>query len=171
LRDGIEVETMGYYQGDFYSGARGDPGFFGVIGSLAKSALGFMPGGAMAQKVLTAGSVLSKTRVGALASRGLGAMAKHPVLSAAGAAGAMGMGAAGVHMMRRGKVTAMPGAFGRRHRRMNVCNSRALRRAIRRTHGFAKLAKKVLRFTEAHPRHGRMTFKPVKRVSRKRRAA
>ena len=33
---------------------------------------------------------------------------------------------------------------GRGYRRMNVCNPKALRRAIRRTHGFAKLAMKTI---------------------------
>jgi hypothetical protein len=40
-------------------------------------------------------------------------------------------------------------AYGRR-RRMNVCNPRALRRAIRRTHGFAKLAMRIIHIV--HPR-------------------
>jgi hypothetical protein len=33
---------------------------------------------------------------------------------------------------------------------MNVCNARALRRAIRRTHGFAKLAMKTIHLV--HPK-------------------
>jgi hypothetical protein len=37
-----------------------------------------------------------------------------------------------------------------RHKRMNVCNPRALRRAIRRTHGFAKLAMRTIHLV--HPK-------------------
>jgi hypothetical protein len=161
---------MGYYQGDYYAGARGDPGFFGFLGGLAKTAVGFIPGvGPVASKALAMlpSGGLAKTGIGMLAKRGLAGMVKHPVLSAAGAAGAIGMGAAGVRAL-KGRHPAMVG--GRRHRRMNVCNHRALRRAIRRTHGFAKMAKKVLRFTEAHPKRGRMTFKPVRHAPKRKRA-
>jgi hypothetical protein len=38
----------------------------------------------------------------------------------------------------------------RHHKRMNVCNPRALRRAIRRTHGFAKLAMRTIHLV--HPK-------------------
>jgi len=40
-----------------------------------------------------------------------------------------------------------------RNRRMNVGNARALKKALRRAHGFAKLAKRVMSFT--HPRAGK----------------
>jgi hypothetical protein len=53
-----------------------------------------------------------------------------------------------------GRLTAPqrgPAAFGtdpvRRRRRMNVANPKALRRAIRRTDGFVKLAKRTLKGT------------------------
>lgn len=46
-----------------------------------------------------------------------------------------------------------------KNRRMNVTNSRALRRAIRRARGFAKLAKKVLTFVAAKAPAGRPKFK------------
>jgi hypothetical protein len=42
---------------------------------------------------------------------------------------------------------------------MNVTNPRALRRAIRRAHGFEKLAMKVLGFTRPHKPKGKPYFK------------
>jgi len=44
-----------------------------------------------------------------------------------------------------------------RNRRMNVGNARALKRALRRAGGFARLARRVMSFT--HPRAGRGHFK------------
>ena len=38
----------------------------------------------------------------------------------------------------------------RKHHRMNALNPRALRRAIRRTHSFAKFARKVMTFQAHH---------------------
>jgi hypothetical protein len=38
----------------------------------------------------------------------------------------------------------------RKHKRMNACNPRALRRAIRRTHAFARLAMKTIHLV--HPK-------------------
>src|SRR5712691_11135508 len=141
---------MGYYQGDFYAGARGDPGFLSFLGGIAKKAIGLIPGvGPLAS---TAISAVGRPGMGAMIRAGApkilrragGAIMRHPVLSAAGAAGVIG--AAGVEAGRvsRGRMltTGM-----RRHRRMNVTNVRALRRAIRRSQGFAHLAKRVLRFT------------------------
>jgi len=44
-------------------------------------------------------------------------------------------------------------------RRINVANPRALRRAIRRAHGFAKLARRVLSYPISKPPKGRALFK------------
>lgn len=149
---------MGYYQGsgvrgDFYAGARGDPGFFSFLGKIAKGALGVasavVPGGSMVsgmvQKALPG-------RVGGMVTRVGGAIARHPVLSAAGAAGA-GMALPGVaragRRLARHELTAM-GIMHKRHRRMRVTNPKALRRAIRRTSGFAKLAMRTIHLV--HPR-------------------
>ncbi len=149
---------MGYYQGagvrgDFYAGARGDPGFFSFLGKVAKGALGMatglMPGGAaisgMVQKALPG-------RVGGMVTRVGGAIARHPVLSAAGAAGAGMMLPGAGRMIKRGarhELTAL-GVMHKRHRRMRVTNPKALRRAIRRTSGFAKLAMRTIHLV--HPR-------------------
>ena len=96
---------MGYYQGDFY---RGDPGFFSFLGNIAKTAVGFIPGvGGIAGKAIGA---ITKVGAGGMASRvgsKIGtAIIKHPVLSAAGAAGAIaaGAGMGGMALGRAGMV-------------------------------------------------------------------
>jgi len=171
---------MSYYQGDYYRGDyyRGDPGFFSFLGGLAKKAVGFIPGvGPIASagldlvgggKHVPAGA-MSMIKAGAskVMKSPVGRMvAKHPVLSAAGAAGAIGaMGAgAGAVIGRRGMVRAGGRGTGRR-RRMNVCNPRALRRSIRRTQGFAKLAMRTIHLV--HPKK-KARFGGFKRRTRKR---
>jgi len=148
---------VSYYQGDFYRRPRGlglhrgDPGFFSFLGGVAKSALGFIPGvGPILSKVSdivpTGGGGMVKRGVeasrGAIVKAG-SAIVKHPVLSAAGAAGAVGAVGAAHHLLARH-------AGIRKHKRMNVCNPRALRRAIRRTHAFARLAMKTIHLV--HPK-------------------
>ena len=160
---------MSYYQGDYY---RGDPGFFSFLGGLAKKAVGFIPGvGPVAKAALemipTGGGMGKMAKVGgAIMQRGRAAVIKHPVLSAAGAAGAIGVmgGGVGAAMARRGRRQPLaPGM--RRHRRMNVCNPRALRRSIRRTQGFAKLAMRTIHLV--HPKK-KARFGGFKRRTKKR---
>lgn len=166
---------MSYYQGDFYRGDfyQGDPGFFGVLKGLAGAAAGFIPGvgpiasglikaipsggGAAVSRAgiassmlrLPAGTAMMKGAGTSLIRRGVAAVKGHPVLSAAGAAGAIGAGAMATSpSLRRAAGRMLIG--GKRRRRMNVCNPRALRRAIRRTHGFAKLAMKTIHIV--HPK-------------------
>src|SRR5437870_11280558 len=150
---------MSYYRGDFYSG---DPGFFSFLGGLAKKAVGFIPGVGPAisegLSMIPKGGARSIVKEGAagLIQRGKGIVLKHPVLSAAGAAGAIT--GAGILGTKRGrKMIGLGGA--KHHRRMNVCNARALRRAIRRAHGFERLARKVLSFTSPRKHKGHMYFK------------
>jgi hypothetical protein len=143
--------------GDFY---RGDPGFGSFLGGLAKRAVGFIPGVGPAirtgiEAVSRIGGRVARSRVG-------GAIIKHPVLSAAGAAGTVGAVAGGMGGRMGGATSSsahqryMAGVptgphFGiRRRRRMRVTNPKALRRAIRRTAGFAKLAMKTIHLI--HPR-------------------
>ncbi len=168
---------MPYYTGDFYQGDyyQGDPGFFSLIGRGIRAITGL--GRAPAQRVLTAGSPAAAgiaSRAGTMARAGGqaivrrvgGMIAKHPVLTAAGAAGTIGIlgGVAG------GRVGMEPAAMKGFHlskrtgamvknRRMRVTNPRALRRAIRRATGFARLAKRVLRFTSPRAPRGRAVFK------------
>jgi hypothetical protein len=174
---------MGYYRGDFYGGYRGDPGFFSFLGGLAKKAVGFIPGvgpaistalSAIPSKAHTAIQVVKETQLaktaGRVVGKGVAIASKHPVLTAAGAAGTLAAGGAAAKMMGHGTAAAAgmgaPGG-GRgmrvhtgRRRRMNVCNPRALRRAIRRTHSFARLAMKTIHLV--HPKK-HVTFGGFKR--------
>ena len=166
---------MSYYMGDFYRGDfyRGDPGFFGFLGKLGKAAAGFIPGvgpavsGALSKigirgtasivPRMPGGAVLSRAgEIAGAVGRSTGHMiAKHPVLSGAAAAGAaVGIGAAGERLLagpgqRRGFHINKQGKAVR-NRHMNVCNPRALRRSIRRAHGFARLAMKTIHLI--HPK-------------------
>jgi len=158
-------------QGDYYATRgrmyRGDPGFFSFLGGIAKKALGFIPGVGpvvsqladaiipSAGKTATSAIVKAAERPGTMMRVGkdaLGLIKKHPVISAAGAAGALTAGAMGAHHL-------LAGGGQRKRRRMNPCNARALRRAIRRAHAFEHLAKKVIGFSSPRKPKGRMYFK------------
>jgi len=143
---------MGYYSGD--------PGFFSFLGKAAKTVAsigaGFIPG--IGGKISTA---ITKIPLGG-AAKGTAikvgqSIIKHPVLSAAGAAGAIGLAGEAAHLARGGGGMALHGMHisrktGRmvRNRHMRVTNPKALRRAIRRAHGFAKLAMKTIHLV--HPK-------------------
>ena len=154
---------MSYYMGDYYRGDyyRGDPGFFSILGGIAKKAVGFIPGVGPALsaglETLTARkattsiirpggaltaptSALSKLRTGVL---------KHPVLTGAGAAGLAGAALGGEALLAR-KMLGGGAAGGRRHRRMRATNTKALRRALRRAYAFEKIAMKTIHLV--HPR-------------------
>jgi hypothetical protein len=142
---------MGYYSGD--------PGFFSVIKNIAGAGLSMIPGvGGLAGKVLSkipTGVRSGVARVGT-------AIIKHPVISAAAGAGALATvsagtaGRAGVFGRPAGKhpsarhLRALAMGLKRARPRMNVTNVHALRKALRRTHGFAKLAMRVIHIT--HPK-------------------
>jgi hypothetical protein len=114
----------------------------------------------------------------AIIKRGGAAIIKHPVLSAAGAAGVGGMlaGAGAEALMAPGgcapkgfhhcksKHGCKTGVFVR-NRHMNPCNPRALRRAIRRATRFTRLAMKTIHLV--HPKKkGRFGgFKKRKRAA------
>lgn len=168
---------MAYYRGDYYRGDyyRGDPFALPVLGALgAKLASKVLPG--IAKKVV---GVLAKPKVAATIGT---------VATVAGAAQAipykpvpMRTAAPGIPV---GPVTLRPQNIlpggqpalvasqkpsghhwsdkaGRwvKNRRMNVTNSRALRRAIRRATGFAKLARRVLTFTSPRAPKGKAIFR------------
>jgi len=152
-----------YYQGDYY---QGDPGFFSFLGGIAKKAIGLIPGvgpiakgaidlmsGGGGSMVKVAAKVPTLARGGAVMQKVgpiVTALKKPSRLTRLGAATAItGAGAAGVLAGRGMRGARAAGMGGRRHR-MNVCNPRALRRAIRRTHGFAKLAMKTIHLV--HPK-------------------
>src|SRR5260370_13689932 len=88
---------MSYYRGDFYGRPKGDPGFFSFVKGIASGAANFIPGvGPIISKGLQllpggGGAVKSAIEVGrgAIVKSGQAIM-RHPALSAAGAAGAIG---------------------------------------------------------------------------------
>lgn len=177
---------MSYYMGDFY---RGDPGIGSFFSGLVKKAVGFIPGVGPAASAALGAIMPGGSRVGVAArpvagaitaaAKGIGgAIVKHPVLSAAGAAGAIGAmaGAGGERLLGGGLAGACPRGFHIsksrhakhfgacvRNRRMNSCNPRALRRAVRRLHSFAKHYRKVVSFSSPHPKKGRMYFRKKKK--------
>lgn len=150
---------MSYYMGDYYRMARGramgDPGFFSFLGGLAKSAAGFIPGVGPAISGVLGGltshvGAAAGSKMVAAGKKGLELAAKHPVMTAAGAAGIAGAGGAAVASRMHRVAGAVGRGAGGHHRRMRVTNPKALRRAIRRTHGFAKLAMRTIHLV--HPK-------------------
>jgi len=180
---------MSYYMGDYYP--RGDPGFLSFLGKGLKMFGGAIPivGGAVSaigerlaatgaktpgivkasitSMVPAAAGAAAGSAVTRVMSRGgVGAtLMKHPVMSAAGAAGAMVGGgmAAGAALAKHARAAVHAG--GKRRRRMNVCNPKALRRAARRLHSFAKHYRKAVGFVSPHPKKGRMYFKSRRKKS------
>jgi hypothetical protein len=154
---------MGYYVGDFYAGARGDPGIGSFFGGLIKRAVGFIPGvGPIASAAV--GAIMpggARAATSGIMTKATGIIMKHPVVSGAAAAG-IGGGAIGAgvgrkmltagHMggMQKGYHTSKKTGKVVRNRHMNACNPRALRRAIRRAHSFAKLAMHTIHLV--HPK-------------------
>jgi hypothetical protein len=109
---------------------RGDP-FFGSLIGLAGPALKKLAGKGLAK--LTGGKLIGKG----------GATAAAKKIGGAVVGGGLGFGAVK-------KLPNLPGPFqnpfgggGKRYRRMNAGNAKALRRAFRRIDAFTKLAKKA----------------------------
>ena len=156
---------MGYY--------RGDPGFFSVIKSIAGAAAGFIPGvGGVA------GKLISKipTPVRGIVSKVGTSIVKHPVLSAAGAAGGLAavtageMGRAGILGRAAGKhpsarhLRALAMGLKRAKPRMNPTNIHALRRAARRAHAFLRISRKLIGHYQAKRPKGRAFIKHRKKA-------
>lgn len=170
---------MSYYMGDYY---RGDPGIGSFFGGLIKKAVGFIPGvGPIASSVLDVAMpggarAASKKVIQGVAEKAGSAIIKHPVLSAAGAAGALGTMAAA------GRMSAGGGAVGHQrgvhpckskhgckhgamvpNRRMNPFNPRAARRAARRLHSLVRHYRKYIGFVSARKPKGRPFIKRRKK--------
>src|SRR5260370_7644365 len=123
---------------------RGDPGFFSFLKSVGSFAAGFIPGvGPVASKVIEHIPIRSGTVARAVeAGRGgivkVGsAIIKHPVLSAAGAAGAIAAGGVGAEVERHHLLG------GRKHNRKKVYKPSALPRPLPPPHRLPKLTPQI----------------------------
>ena len=131
---------MPYYQGDYYRGDYYQGGIFDVFKKVGGALLGNVPiVGQVYRGVSTAKRLLGGGQPQAGTQPRPTIPVMQPPWQAAGGRGAV-VGKPGQPYK---DVYAMP----RRRRRMNVTNDKALRRAIRRTQGFVKLAKKALKGT------------------------
>ncbi len=131
---------MSYYSGD--------PGFFSIFKTIGSSLASFIPGiGPVASRAISA----IPTPIKRVGMRVGSAIIKHPVISGAGAAAVaaaggaefarMGMGGRrGGHKPSARHMRALAMGLRRARPRMNVTNVHALRRALRRAGGFARLA-------------------------------
>lgn len=175
---------MGYYlRGDYYRGDyyQGDPGFFGSIGSFFKkiggAALSFVPGvGPLLSSAVNAiGSgpdIKKRPLPPSVLAQGGNIMAGKPMLALPPAPmpggamtvaptprGALMAPGPTIRLSRTGKRIKINARTGKAVRHMRVTNPKALKRAIRRATGFAKLARKVLHFTSPKPPKGRAVFR------------
>jgi hypothetical protein len=130
--------------------SQGDPFLGGLIkfgGSLIGKVTGLGGGGGIGKKEL---EQALKDRLGAGVGAAKGAamgavkfVGKHKGMSAAAAAAiAAGAIPAGYILTHSGKVRRKP--------HMQVTNTRALRRSMRRVQGFAKIARRTMTFTHTH---------------------
>lgn len=159
---------MGYYVPGAPYGAKGS--FFGGLFSAVRNiaapvlsainpALGLAYStvrGAMQHPVVSgAAAAATGTAVGA-------AVAHH--YGGAATAAAPGMQVHGhLHIGGRGRRGAAAAPGTRKRRRMNVCNPRALRRAIRRAHGFERMARHVISFPFHKHKAKRGVFKRARK--------
>lgn len=146
------------YRGDYLAAYRGDPSIFGSIFKGIKGAVsGFARGGPIGA---VAGGIRAITSRAQPAPRAGGQRFPGglPILNMPGIPG---FGRQPAPQGFRGKKT-----FGEapRRRRMNVTNAKALRRAIRRTDGFVKLARKALKGTGYTITRRGATKKPMRIV-------
>lgn len=125
-----------YYRGDYYRG-RGDPflgGLIGLAGPLIKKGVGLVAK-ALGKKGMSVAKVAAPVLIGGGISMMGGGPPPAGQLKVPGVKGAVQRflpgGATGYEMARR--------------RRMNPANAKALRRALRRVSGFAKLAQRTKR--------------------------
>jgi hypothetical protein len=178
-----------YYRGDYY---QGDPGLFSFVGKalggLAKGALNLAKGqlGIPTFKATQPPQGIMRSITAGLGGTGPGSLVQYnggsfgPTLPGGHGSPQLPMLPGQRHralhwnretyVTRGGGTSRWPqqilvhpkGTEAVPSRRMNVGNARALRRALRRAHGFARLARRVMSLT--HPRaKGRLTFKKKSR--------
>jgi len=146
------------YRGDYLAAYRGDPGLFGNIFKGIKGAVGgFIRGGPISA---IGGAVRGFTSRPSPQVRNGGQRYPGglPILQMPGIPG-FGNQRAPVGF--KGKK---PYGMAPTRRRMNVTNAKALRRAIRRTDGFVKLARKALKGTGYTITRRGATKKPMRIV-------
>lgn len=137
---------MSYYgAGDYY----GAGGIFGdILGGIAGAATGFLSGGPLGAVTGAIGGFKGKSKGTTPTVIDVSQMPA-PVLSYASAPtiqktpGVTGV----VQRLVPGGQSGYQVVVGKKRRRMNVGNAKALRRAIRREQGFVKLAKRALKGT------------------------
>jgi hypothetical protein len=169
---------MGYGQGDYGQGDYDQGDLWGFIKGVGKAVLGAVPGGSIITGAIGAIGALGHpsnhpaihlggsgmgsvglltpalTPGGTTSSTDIGYGLFHHTTSSAPAGGPSGSHM-GYHQVRKGKNAGK----WVRNRHMNVTNPKALRRAIRRGHGFEKLARRMLGFATPHKPKGRVYFK------------
>jgi hypothetical protein len=161
--------------GDYYRAGRGAQGdLFGFIGKalggVAKVAGSFLPGpiGTIGKAV---GSILAPS--GVQRQNPIGATLPPPVIGIRSLSGQLPVLRPDSTVTKSGfnlgplnigsTTTAYGHLVGKKRRRMNVTNVKALRRAGRRVKGFEKLARRFVGFAAPHKPKGRMYFKSRKR--------
>lgn len=160
--------------GDYYRGARGAQGdLFGFIGkalgTVAKIGSSLLPGpfGTVARAVTGA-------LTGPAKQNPIGATLPPPVIGIRGLSANMpvlrpdstvsrGVTVGGLNVGSQTTYYSPDGTLRKKHRRMNVSNVKALRRAGRRVKGFEKLARRFIGFSSPHKPKGRTYFKSRKR--------
>jgi len=119
----------------------GDPGFFGTLGSIFKKAVPVAAGLGLGGPLgALAANALARRRGGRQAPMATTSIFKPP--TAVQLRGFLPGGAKpGISFIRD------DGTVGRKRRRIDYGNTRALRRAVRRTDGFVRIAKSALKNT------------------------
>jgi hypothetical protein len=170
-----------YLQGDYRSGyyGRGDPGLSNVLGFLGRAAIGFSTGGPLgalaavrspSKALTTQGPFMPGTGIQVRGPFGTGVSVGHFQAGGGTAVAPVPTGAAcppGYHLNKsRGAHGQAKHSYCVRNRHMNPTNPRALRRAVRREHGFVAVARRVLHGTGITI--GRHHFGARKRVGARR---
>lgn len=153
-------------RGDYYQG----DGLFSFIGKALKTVAPILPLG-IGTAASAIGGVLGGSSSTAQKARTPPLVMQSPIGgSLPPSPNFYGIQAGGVKVgvqtnTQRSASAQLVGAGGKKRRRMNVTNPRALRRAIRRARGFEKMARKVLGFTSPRKPKGRVYFRNKRRAS------
>lgn len=161
--------------GDYYrSSARGD--LFGFIGKAIKGIAG-VAGSVLPGPLGIVGRAVSGAFGGATRQNPIGATLTPPVIFGGGTLGSrlpvlrpdstVTRSGVGLGPLQIGTTTTTYGhtIAGKKRRRMNVTNVKALRRAGRRVTGFEKLARRFVGFASPHKPKGRTYFKRSRKRS------